>query len=72
MHLLSSESNEVCEKNGKKTIAPDHVLSALRDLGFEGYVAEVEEVLKEHTVQQKVSIASPRLASLHRSRRSLY
>ncbi|KAI8054473.1 histone-fold-containing protein [Syncephalis plumigaleata] len=28
--LIASESNEICEKEAKKTIAPEHVLSALK------------------------------------------
>lgn len=30
IHLVSSESNEVCEKESRKTISPDHVLTALK------------------------------------------
>jgi len=74
VHLLSSEANDVCEKGSKKTIAPEHVVTALKvsmfvtplswsdadilhqDLGFEAYTTEVEDVLKEHKVQQKVSL----------------
>ena len=48
MHLISSESNEVCERETRKTIAPEHVITALKDLGFENYVAGVEDVLKDH------------------------
>ncbi|KAJ3339993.1 erg10, acetyl-CoA C-acetyltransferase [Gonapodya sp. JEL0774] len=48
IHLLSSEANEVCEKENRKTISGDHVLKALKDLGFEEYVSEVEAVQKEH------------------------
>ena len=29
VHLVSSEANEICNKENKKTIAPDHVLKAL-------------------------------------------
>ena len=35
VQLLSSESNEVCEKEQKKTITAEHVLRALRELGFD-------------------------------------
>ncbi|KAG8777207.1 negative cofactor 2 transcription regulator complex subunit ncb2 [Serendipita sp. 411] len=48
IHLVSSESNEVCEKESRKTISPDHVLTALKALGFEKYIPELEEVLKDH------------------------
>ena len=30
IHLLSSEANEICEKESKKTIAPEHIISALQ------------------------------------------
>lgn len=53
IHLVSSESNEVCEKDGKKTIAPEHVLKALDDLGFPGFVQEAKSVLLEHKAAQK-------------------
>lgn len=29
VHLVSSEANEICSKENKKTIAPDHVIKAL-------------------------------------------
>ncbi len=48
LHLISSESNEVCEKESRKTISPEHVIQALRDLGFEQYVEGVEDVIKDH------------------------
>ncbi|GAA6000032.1 hypothetical protein JCM10207_006021 [Rhodosporidiobolus poonsookiae] len=45
---ISSEANEICEKESKKTMNPDHVVSALKALGFEDFVEGVEDVLKEH------------------------
>ncbi|KAG8996109.1 negative cofactor 2 transcription regulator complex subunit ncb2 [Tulasnella sp. 427] len=53
IHLISSEANEICEKESKKTISPEHVVQALKVLGFEAYVEEVEEVLKDHKQQVK-------------------
>ncbi|KAN0060447.1 negative cofactor 2 transcription regulator complex subunit ncb2 [Thecaphora frezii] len=53
IHLLSSEANEVCEKDSKKTIAPEHVVQALKDLGFEAFVEECQGVLGEHKRLQK-------------------
>jgi len=53
IHLISSEANEICEQESKKTIAPEHIITALKKLGFEDYVAEVEDVLKDHKKQQK-------------------
>ncbi|KAI9139839.1 histone-fold-containing protein, partial [Paraphysoderma sedebokerense] len=48
IHLISSEANEICEKESKKTIAAEHVISALQSLGFEGFVPEIQEVYREH------------------------
>ncbi|KAI0824595.1 histone-fold-containing protein [Trametes gibbosa] len=53
IHLISSEANEICEQGSKKTIAPDHIISALKRLGFESFTEEVESVLKDHKQQQK-------------------
>ncbi|CCM03403.1 uncharacterized protein FIBRA_05534 [Fibroporia radiculosa] len=53
IHLISSEANEICEKESKKTIAPEHIISALKHLGFESFTSEVEDVLKDHKQQQK-------------------
>ncbi|SJL01735.1 related to TATA-binding protein-associated phosphoprotein Dr1 protein [Armillaria ostoyae] len=53
IHLISSEANEICEQESKKTIAPDHIISALKRLGFDSFTTEVEDVLKDHKQQQK-------------------
>ncbi|KAF9076418.1 histone-fold-containing protein [Rhodocollybia butyracea] len=53
IHLISSEANDICEKESKKTIAPEHIISALKTLGFEQFTSEVEDVLKDHKQQQK-------------------
>ncbi|KAL0949573.1 hypothetical protein HGRIS_009622 [Hohenbuehelia grisea] len=53
IHLISSEANDICEKESKKTIAPEHIISALKTLGFDSFIAEVEDVLKDHKQQQK-------------------
>ncbi|KAJ2777736.1 negative cofactor 2 transcription regulator complex subunit ncb2 [Coemansia javaensis] len=52
IHLIAAESNEICEKEAKKTIAAEHVLAALQQLGFEKYVTEVQEAYEEHRKQQ--------------------
>lgn len=46
--LLTSEANEIAEKDGKKTICGEHVVRALTDLGFEEYVHDVSEEAAEH------------------------
>jgi histone H3/H4 len=48
IHLISSEANEICEKEKKKTIAGDHVIAALKNLGFDEYIKEMEELLEEY------------------------
>ncbi|KAJ3216532.1 negative cofactor 2 transcription regulator complex subunit ncb2 [Dinochytrium kinnereticum] len=53
IHLIASEANEACEKDAKKTIAGEHVIAALKTLGFDEYVAEVTEVYEEHAKQLK-------------------
>ena len=52
-HLLSSEANEVCEKDSKQTIVPEHVLKALDDLSFPAVIEEAKSVLSEHKAAQK-------------------
>lgn len=53
IHLISSEANEICETESKKTIAPEHIIVALERLGFESFITEVEDVLKDHKQLQK-------------------
>ncbi|KZS97998.1 histone-fold-containing protein [Sistotremastrum niveocremeum HHB9708] len=53
IHMISTEANEICERESKKTIAPEHILHALKSLGFETFLDEVEDVLKDHKIQQR-------------------
>lgn len=53
IHLVSSEANDLCEKSGKKTIGSDHCVQALKDLGFESYLADIEDVLEDHKQEVK-------------------
>ncbi|GFR82135.1 protein Dr1-like [Elysia marginata] len=65
IHLVSSEANEACVKQNKKTISPDHILSALENLGFGAYKAEAKAVLKEaKAVAAKKRRGSSRLEHL--------
>ncbi|KAJ1993572.1 negative cofactor 2 transcription regulator complex subunit ncb2 [Dimargaris cristalligena] len=52
IHLVASEANEVCEKEAKKTIAAEHVITALKALGFESYLTEVQDIYEDHRKQQ--------------------
>ena len=52
--LISSEANEISEKEAKKTIACDHITKALEQLGFTDCVPAVVEAAQEHKEVQKV------------------
>lgn len=54
IHLLASEANEVSEKQQKKVISPEHIIEALTTLGFNEYIPDVKEVLKEYKEQANV------------------
>ena len=54
INLISSESNEVCNKEDKRTIAPEHVLKALHVLGFGEYVEEVYSAYEQHKYETMV------------------
>ena len=50
---MASESNEICEKSNKKTISPEHVIEALRTLGFDSYIEDVEAEYRDHQASSK-------------------
>ncbi|KAI1772708.1 histone-fold-containing protein [Hypoxylon cercidicola] len=52
--LVSSEANEISEKEAKKTIACDHITKALNTLGFSDYIPAVLEAAAQHKETQKV------------------
>ncbi|KAH7161251.1 Sir2 family protein [Dactylonectria macrodidyma] len=58
--LISSEANEISEKEAKKTIACDHITKALEQLGFTDYVPAVMEAAAEHKETQKGRPRVPR------------
>ncbi|XP_041371302.1 protein Dr1-like [Gigantopelta aegis] len=65
IHLVSSEANEICNKQQKKTISPDHVLLALDSLGFGSYKNDAQAVLVEtKAVAAKKRRGSSRLENL--------
>lgn len=47
IHLISSESNDICNQQQKKTISAEHVLAALEKLGYGDFRKDAEEVLTE-------------------------
>jgi hypothetical protein len=52
--LLSSEANDIAEREAKKTIACEHVVSALKQLGYPDYIGDISKVAQEHKTQQAV------------------
>lgn len=52
--ILSTESNDIAEKDSKKTIASEHVLEALETLGFYDYIEPIKKVIQEHKETQRV------------------
>lgn len=46
--ILSTQLNDIAEKEAKKTIASDHVVKALEELGFQNYLEIVNKILDEH------------------------
>ena len=55
--LVSSEANEISEKEAKKTIAAEHIEKALRELGFMDYIPDVLAVAEEHKEALKVGFS---------------
>ena len=54
--LISTQANEISEKEAKKTIAVEHIEKALVELEFADYVPEVVAVADEFKEQQKVGL----------------
>ncbi|KAI7731325.1 hypothetical protein M8C21_027139 [Ambrosia artemisiifolia] len=51
INLVSSESNEVCGREDRRTIAPEHVLKALEVLGFGEYIEDVYAAYEQHKLE---------------------
>ena len=49
IHLISSESNNICNQQQKKTISAEHVLAALEKLGYGDFRKDAEEVVTENS-----------------------
>eukprot|EP01096_Ripella_sp_DP13-Kostka_P012047 TRINITY_DN4959_c0_g1_i1.p1 TRINITY_DN4959_c0_g1~~TRINITY_DN4959_c0_g1_i1.p1 ORF type:complete len:160 (+),score=64.37 TRINITY_DN4959_c0_g1_i1:87-566(+) len=66
VQLVSSEASDLCTKNNKKTIGPEHVAQSLIDLGFSQYSERVQENWEEHKEIQNTtrSKASKKLEEL--------
>lgn len=63
--LISSEANEISEKEAKKTIACEHITKALEQLGFSEYVADILDVANDHKEQLKVGSRSLTFFKVH-------
>ncbi|KAI9699542.1 MAG: hypothetical protein M1820_007173 [Bogoriella megaspora] len=50
--MISSEANEIAEKEAKKTIACEHVQQALEQLGFGEYVKDILDVASDYKKMQ--------------------
>jgi histone H3/H4 len=51
IQMVASESNEICNKGNKKTISPEHVFEALKNLGYADYLEDVEEAYDTHKAE---------------------
>lgn len=56
LRMLSSEANEISERESKKTISMEHIETALTDLGFPDYIPGCREVVEEWKETQKKRI----------------
>lgn len=52
--MLSTEANDIAEKETKKTIMCEHITTALQDLGFGDYVPELVSVAESFKTSQAV------------------
>lgn len=46
IHLITTQANELCDQENKKTITPDHIVRSLKMLEFTGYVEPALEELE--------------------------
>ncbi|GAX73035.1 hypothetical protein CEUSTIGMA_g487.t1 [Chlamydomonas eustigma] len=65
VQLLSSEANEVATREKKNTIQPEHVMTALKELGFTSFEAEVALAWEQHKEEAKT--ASSHKAALRKT-----
>lgn len=69
--MLSSEANDIAEKDAKKTIACEHITKALQDLGFEDYIPELLRVAEQFRVSQVVRTPVQRIRDILHSKTSV-
>jgi down-regulator of transcription 1 len=56
LKMLSSEANDISERESKKTISLEHIETALKELGFGDYIPGCREVVEEWKETQKKRI----------------
>jgi histone H3/H4 len=56
--MISTEANEIAEKDAKKTIACEHITKSLEELGFGEYVPELERVAGDFKHSMAVRVCS--------------
>ncbi|GME98997.1 unnamed protein product [[Candida] boidinii] len=52
--MLSTESNDIADRELKKTISTDHVMKAVDELGFGEYLPSLTKVLKDFKETNKI------------------
>ena len=52
IRLIATQAKEVADKGNKKTLNADHILTALKDLGFEGYHDELTQLVEDYKQTQ--------------------
>lgn len=55
VHLLSSQANEISEKEKKQTVNPEHILKAIEELGYSDYGEELRAYLEEWKQESKAT-----------------
>jgi len=53
IQLLSSEANELAMGDNKSTITPEHVVRALRQLGFDEWAEDVQQSYENFKTEAK-------------------
>lgn len=64
--MLSSEANDICERDRKKTITPEHVLRALTALGMQRFSREVEDEYERAKTDERLKAKGNRRAAKER------
>lgn len=80
IHMITTEANELCEKELKKTINHDHIYQALTNHGYESFISECNEAHEEHlklcsmkpSKTNKLKISSMSMEELYNYQMSLF